>query len=175
MKDMKDMKDIEAFQYANDAPGSDCTPIDPADLVASTNGEPSTTTGNNQGKSVDLDCDASSLISVSSGGVTWSTDGENKCYEDLTFHLNGGTSESVVIYVHEVTTGGDADDRWTELVVGGGQSSSAGGQENYNYPGDQKREYTEFIAFYNDNSCLAAGNDPAHAGLPIVPIPSHCP
>ena len=161
------MKDIQALQYANDAPESDCTPIDPSDLVASTSGEPSTTTGNNQGKSVNLDCDASSLISVSSGGVTWSTDGQNKCYEDLTFHINSGTSESVVIFVHEVTTGEDADDRWAELGVGG--------QENYNYPGDQKREYTEFIAFYNDNSCLAAGKDPAHAGLPIVPIPSHCP
>jgi len=79
--------------------------------------------------------------------------------------------------VHEITTGNSSvcvNGRWTELVVGGDQGKSANGQENYSYP-DESCENTEYIAVYNEDRCLPAGGDPAHAGVPIVPIPSHCP
>ena len=171
------LEDSTADEDNSNTSSDACTAIQDSDLVTSTSEEPSPTTGKNQGASTTQvsaqECDASSLISVSSNGVTWSNDG-TKCYEDLVFNLNDETSESVAIYLHEITTGTNADDLWREEAVLGGDQRSSGGPENYSFP-DEVKENTEFIAFYNDNRCMAASDDPANAGLAIVPIPSHCP
>jgi hypothetical protein len=178
---LADLHALEMGMAANgeeDSSSGDCTEISPADLIAATSQNPSPTLrGNQPARSTGVPavvCDASSLVSVK-GTVQWTLPGvDRKCDEPLVFTLASGSTEQVQVYVHEVATGTDVQDRWFELILSPKHPTGSGAMDNW-WSSDQNTEHPAFIAVYSDNACQSAGQDPAHAGVTIVPIPSHCP
>ena len=161
----------------NETEGSDCTAIDVAGLITAASQNPSPTSGKNQTSSSTgvpvQECDASSVVSVV-GNVQWTLPGvDRKCDEPLVFSLAAGASEQVEVLVHEVATGTDTHDRWLELMLSPDHPTGSIG-DNW-WSSDQNTEHPVFIAVYSENACMNARNDPTHAGVTIVPIPSHCP